>query len=151
ELVTPLFAHPLGGGTQGADGEFGGQVTLVLGRAPDVAHRVGRFGGAAAGLGEDLFGGRPADQRGRKFVQRGGIGVDRGQAQPGGGDRLAVERDAGTGGGDRPVTDPSFHLRVRARSVEPHRNPNLDQNLVVGERRFIGPGQEIIDRYLPFA
>ena len=91
--------------------------------------------GAPARLGECLLGSRLAGQRRRKLNQCGTVRIDRGQAHPGGGNRVAIERDRRAGRRDRPVADPPFDLRVGTGGVVPHRNPDLDQHLVVAPRR----------------
>ena len=72
-------------------------------------------GGPAARLGEDLLGGRLADQGRRQFSQRGPVGLHRGQARLG--RRLSTSPSsviAASGRRDRPVADPPFDFRVCA-------------------------------------
>src|SRR6185312_1440022 len=77
---------PLHRAAQRADGEFPGQVPLVVGRAALVGHRVAVLGSDLAGPGEAVLGGRGAAQEllglGRGEV----LGADRGEPDPGLGD-----------------------------------------------------------------
>src|SRR6478752_2545014 len=141
ESSIPLWpcsvAYPLDGGTQCPDGQFGGQVPLVVCAAAHVGHRFAGLGGGRTRRGERLLRGRLANHVLRQRCQPLRVGGDGRQAHARGGDGVAFQGDLRTGGRHRPVPNPALHLRVRARRVEPQRNADLHQHLVVRQRGFV--------------
>ena len=95
-------------------GQLAGEVALVLGRAALVGRSgcsARRRAPPAAAIASSVTG--LAAQR----VLGGGgaelLGADRGEPDADLADRVAVEPDAGPGGGDRPVAGPPLDLAVR--------------------------------------
>ena len=113
-------------------------MPLVVGGAAHVGHRIAGFAGRGGPPRR-----RPLRWRGlptsaaAELGQCRRVGVDRGQPHPGGGDRVTVERDRRARRRDGPVAHSPFDFRVGTRRVVPHRDPDLDQHLVVRQRGLV--------------
>src|SRR5215471_202891 len=139
------------GPAQGAHGELPGQVPLVVGRAPLIGDRPAVLGGDLAGPGEALLGGGRAAQE-LLGLRRGELArADRGEADPGVGDRVAVQPDRGAGRSHRPVPDPAPDLLVGAAATGPDGDPDLGEHLARRHHGLVGPGVEFPGRYRPAA
>src|SRR5215469_2947959 len=139
------------GPAQGAHGELPGQVPLVVGRAPLIGDRPAVLGGDLAGPGEALLSGGRAEQE-LLGLRRGELArADRGEADPGVGDRVAIQPDRGPGRAHRPVPDPAAHLRVGAAAAGLDRDPDLGEHLAQRHHGLVGPGVELPGRHRPAA
>ena len=136
-------------GVQGALGQLAGEVTLVLGRAALVGARRAVLGGERRRRGDRLVGGRSAAERvlGGRGAEL--LGADRGEPDPDLADVVAVEPDAGPGGGDGPVAGPPLHLAIRRTSAGTDRHADLGDHLRRTDRRLVGPVVELTGRHRP--
>ena len=122
--------RPIARQPQRADGELGGQMALVVRGAALVRYRPAVLGGDLPGPDEAFAAGRRAAQEVLGLGRGKVLGADRGQADPGLGDRVTIQPERGAGRAHRPVAGPAVHLHVRAAAAGPDRHPDLGQQLV---------------------
>src|SRR6266487_1980776 len=110
---------------QGAHGELGGQMPLVVGRATLIGDGAAVLGGDLTGPGEALVGGGRAAQELLGLRRRELARADRGEPDPGIGHHVAGQPDGDPGRAHRPVPDPAAHLLVGAAAARRDRDPDL--------------------------
>src|SRR5262245_54515716 len=141
DMAYPL--SPAQRGAQGAHGELAGQMPLVVSRAALVGDGPAVPGGDLAGPGEALVGGGRAAQELLGLRRRELPRADRGEPDPGLGDRVTGQPEGYPGRPDRPVPDPAAHFRVRAAPARRDRDPDLGEHLARADHGLVGPGVEL--------
>src|SRR6266516_1059628 len=136
---------------QGAHGELGGQMPLVVGRAALIGDGAAVPGGDLTGPGEGLVSGGRAAQELLGLRRRELARADRGEPDPGIGHHIAGQPDGGPGRAHRPVPDPAAHLLVGAAAAQRDRDPDLGEHLARAHHGLVGPGVEFPGRYRPAA